>query len=1356
MKKNKTLKKRQRQRGGAGDYRKPDLTINPPYNDSLRWGCTDPNKPYKKKHATSGKPLAACISKEESKRDNLVIDTNNGLLRTLGRDEAPPINPSDYSHVESKKKCPNGYRRSTSGENKGECILRQEYLDELQRIRDERAKVLETIVKEESKERLDIIKEIDDVADVDVENKEAKLNLFSEELSQKEAIINEERKLIEAEKNENKAHLTEITKRENELFDKYTSVDDADKKILEENAAIARQKEEIEAKIRSIEIQEKEFKERVEQKSESLNVQQSKIENVLKKNTLESQRILEKNLKEQKSLAQRRTKLEEEKRSYEQTMLKLTTELEGKVANAELRELLIVTQKEENEKTALRLQLWEDELRLREEQHAESELAFFELTEKLIKKETELNEREFNVQEREEQMASLEGKITEKESQLATKIAELNQTKSQIENVLKPMVVAADRTTTKNAEERNRLNSDIDKLKQEKRNFEVEKDQIIKNAYAKIQEDLNKVKAKQTTLNNREKELNLKNVSLEQELGKAKQEIDKAVSERSKVQQDIDKLAKEKTKMDDLATRRTKIFNKLKAQLKVSEGELKASEASLEALKIKLEEEIKKAEEREGAFQGNVNRLFFLPKMYGLSYIENMRKQYYPLIEQNDILHFFDFDQTISDDKGAFGFKRGDSVTKFTRGGQETLDMLNGFTRDGMRWYISTAKYPDAVKSSVYSNIVQRRINLSKIPIVEGDTFQEPVIQEADNNFGVKLVKDADLRVAEMSDFVSPEGKKKISYFNNVLTTSPDQANVGLDKWYSVRFVLDNIKKSGGKMPQLIVFTDDSAANVYNLFKLEGLPKDFFYGVSFMGVIYEPNGVPETGFYETMEKINNEKQFKLIYPDDYIVEGPAMTEYQIMEYQLRRETKYGTPIEEGEKEEPIVLSKQKLEKIMNIISGLGQNKKNLPSISETKFREFLKIKGVLMDDQNAVIEGEFNKLCEEVKQVLIRKGLYDPKKPDGNTRYFLNKMTENKEEEVREEISSIYREFLPPIPSYDVLYDDPTKMSKSFALQNTTDVVNNVLIPRVLIKPENIASVEEKRPWSNYLSTVGNKVLAKDSALDTLFAPGTITAVYNNPTKYEILSSTQKKNVKQSVNQCLENFMSVPTFAPNKLIPLPKTMKAITIENLIQFLKRKYGPGQKDEDASKYELLPKDKKDYVSGSLNRIKLIDTATFDALCSNYDKTSINDLLRQEKIQVGKQIVETKVQKVDPSIKYEEIKAEIRNLKGKELSNAEATKLSDLEDEILKIEFKNPLLKNPPKKVDVSSADVSPLTEEQNGKYKKMKTMLPEGAIRQKMTAEGIHKTIIDAFFTANKGGRRTRKKRRPKRRRNTKRN
>ena len=1453
MKKNKTLKKRQRQRGGG-------------YTDSRIHGCPDdpkyPNRFYRKQAPEGKKPLVC----QEKLKPNEYFDDVTGWVKILGREKATPVPVNTY--IKAKEKCPNGYRRN----KEGVCIHRQEYLDELQRIRDERAKVLATIVEEESKERLDIIKEIDDVADVDVENKEAKLNLFSEELSQKEAIINEERRLIEEEKDKNKSQLAEITERENTLLDKYIEVGEVldtaeakiaaeNNKIVEENNKIAERKTELDRTEKNLNEQEKkltqnreelseqineerrlieeekdknesqlaeiterentlldkyievgevldtaeakiaaenkkiaerktgldqteknlneqeinlnEQKKKLTQKREELSEQQSKIENVLKKNTLETQRILSKITIEQTNLQHKRTKFDEEKKTYDETVKKLEIEKSALTDKAQILELLFVTQKEENAKTALRLQLWEDELRLREEQHAESELAFFELTEKLIKKETELNEKEFNIQERETEMEA-------KEIQLTTKIAELNQTKQQIENVLKPMVLAADRTTTKNAEERNRLNSEIDKLKESKRNFELEKKQIIKDAYAKIQEDLEKVKTKQAALNNREKELDIKNESL-------KQELDKAVKERSKVQQDTDKLAIDKTKMDDLAARRTKIFNKLKNQLEVSENELKASEASLEALKIKLEEEIKKAEEREGAFQGNVNRLFFLPKMYGLSYIENMRKQYYPLIEQNDILYFFDFDQTISDDKGAFGFKRGDSVTKFTRGGQETLDMLNGFTRDGVRWFISTAKYPDAVKTSVYSNIVQRRINLSKIPIAEGDTFQEPVIQEADNNFGIKRGDEpAVLTVAEMSDFVSPSGKKKISYFNNVLTTSPDEANVGLDKWYSVRFVLDNIKKSGGKMPQLIVFTDDSALNVYNLFKLEGLPKDFFYGVSFMGVIYEPNGAPETGFYETMEKINNEKQFKLIYPDDYIVEGPAMTEYQIMEYQLRRETKYGTPIEEGgEKEEPIVLSKQKLERIVNLISGQG--KKNLPKISEAKFREFLIIKGVPVDDNNAAKEGEFNKLCEEVKQILVKEGLYDPKKPDQNNRYFLDMMDDNKEEEVRKKIYDIYRQFLSPVPSYDVEYDDK-RMRKSYGLQNTNVLINNgvssAVSSQVLIRPYVDEDAEKKKRlndiearkqaqkegkplppivplnppfnFKTWVGVVGDVVSAKEY-LNTTFVKGKIVNVETNKeTKYEMLSAGQKKDVKASVMQCLEHFFSMPKIAENKIAPDAIKLKPINRELLIQFLKQRFGPGNKAEDASKYELLPKDKENYATGSIG-IRLIDTATFDALASMYEKNSVTELLKAENIQVGKEIVEKKaVIKMDPYVLIEETKAKIKSFEGKELNKEEEAELDNLEKQLRILLMKTKKVLTPPlTDVDVTPPPPPPLTDEQNVKFKKMKTMLPEGAVRQKMNNEGIHKTIIDAFF-ATKGGRRTRKKRRPKRRRNTKRN
>jgi hypothetical protein len=588
---------------------------------------------------------------------------------------------------------------------------------------------------------------------------------------------------------------------------------------------------------------------------------------------------------------------------------------------------------------------------------------------------------------------------------------------------------------------------------------------------------------------------------------------------------------------------------------------------------------------------------------------------------------------------------------------------------------------------------------------------------------------------------------------------------------------LDNIKQRGEELPKLILFTDDSAINIYNLFKLEGLPKDFFYGISFMGVIYEPNGRPESGFYEAMEKINNEKQFKLIYPDDYIVEGPAMTEYQIMEYQLRRETKYGTPLEEGEKEEPVVLTKQKFERIMNIISGIGQNKKNLPKISETKFLEFLKIKGVPVDDSNVAKEGEFNKICEEVKQILIREGIFDPKKPEENVRHFLHMVEEGRGEEAREKIYNIYREFLPPVPSYDVEYDDPSKMRKSFALQNTKVADERGVANQTLIKPLEMADAGgEKFPWKAYLGAVGKRVLAKEypdkPGSSTPFAAGTITAVFENPTNYEKLSSNQKKDVKESVRQCLEFFVAVPKFPENRVIAEKPKTRQITRELLIKELRRRYQEGSKYEDPSLFELLPQS----ADGKMG-LTLIDRDTFSYLSNQYDQASVIRLLQEEGIDVGKQVVkkrETKT-KVDPAIRIQEVKTLIQEMEGKEALNAdEQTQLDGLKEELLKLEFASRLqLRGAPTKAVPEAADtkaivaeasdtkaviaeVRPLTDADREKYNTMKKMFPEPVVRQRMTRDGFSPTIIDAFIAEPpKGGKHTRKKRRPRKRRNTKR-
>ncbi len=52
-------------------------------------------------------------------------------------------------------------------------------------------------------------------------------------------------------------------------------------------------------------------------------------------------------------------------------------------------------------------------------------------------------------------------------------------------------------------------------------------------------------------------------------------------------------------------------------------------------------------------------------------------------------------------------------------------------------------------------------------------------------------------------------------------------------------------------------------------------------------------------------------------------------------------------------------------------------------------------------------------------------------------------------------------------------------------------------------------------------------------------------------------------------------------------------------------------------------------------------------------------------------------------------------------------------------------------------VPVASTVPVVEERFAKFEKMKKMLPEGAVRQKMTGEGFTPAEIDGFFAGTVG-------------------
>lgn len=232
------------------------------------------------------------------------------------------------------------------------------------------------------------------------------------------------------------------------------------------------------------------------------------------------------------------------------------------------------------------------------------------------------------------------------------------------------------------------------------------------------------------------------------------------------------------------------------------------------------------------------NKLFFLPRTYGLTHIEDFRKKYYPDVEQKDILYFFDFDQTVSDSNDRTGMPRG---------GQATIDFFNKLTADGIRWYINTAKKIGELPT-VFNNMRSRHI-----------PFSQPVV--ADARFVEFPNTSQDVTRVNVPNL---DGRTTVlGYTNNVLTAE-------FEKWLVIQFVLENLERQGKERPKLIILTDDSALNILLCFK--PLSRQLYKGVDFMGVIYEPPvGVEKEGLYaESIKEIKEMPDVQLIYPDGYV------------------------------------------------------------------------------------------------------------------------------------------------------------------------------------------------------------------------------------------------------------------------------------------------------------------------------------------------------------------------------------------------------------------------------------------------------------------------------------------------------
>jgi len=196
---------------------------------------------------------------------------------------------------------------------------------------------------------------------------------------------------------------------------------------------------------------------------------------------------------------------------------------------------------------------------------------------------------------------------------------------------------------------------------------------------------------------------------------------------------------------------------------------------------------------------GISSKIYFLSKDISLSPVTKLINE--SGYSTDDIIVMFDYDQTLTAKEGT-----GMTAPITIRGKEKTLAMINDLNSRNIKWYINTAA---GSGSSALGSIAGQMQGRLKIPF---------------SNF-----KEADCYKAKIYSFIGTEIKHTegttIGVCNNIISA-------GYNKEIATDYIISKLLSK----PKLVIFVDDSASNIMNLYLYFKHRND----INYIGIIYDP------------------------------------------------------------------------------------------------------------------------------------------------------------------------------------------------------------------------------------------------------------------------------------------------------------------------------------------------------------------------------------------------------------------------------------------------------------------------------------------------------------------------------------
>jgi len=210
--------------------------------------------------------------------------------------------------------------------------------------------------------------------------------------------------------------------------------------------------------------------------------------------------------------------------------------------------------------------------------------------------------------------------------------------------------------------------------------------------------------------------------------------------------------------------------------------------------------------------------LYYLPKPLSLSPVRTLIEQ--SGLNLNDVAVFFDYDQTLTQSEkipvlNPNGTQRITSsgipatqVKGSIRGGEKTRAFLNYLNDNHIKWYVNSARGPGGV-SAVSTSMANFKIPFS--PIMINKDQVQCLSPKVGLGFMGTTFKDAN--------------GVDIGICNNVISA-------GYNKDIATDYVISQMDTS----PKLVIFVDDNATNILNLYNYFLRKPE----IKYIGIIYEP------------------------------------------------------------------------------------------------------------------------------------------------------------------------------------------------------------------------------------------------------------------------------------------------------------------------------------------------------------------------------------------------------------------------------------------------------------------------------------------------------------------------------------